>query len=308
VNEVGDSAVESGKKMSGGFDNAAKSASRLRSTMSKLFIPAAIFASVTRLIKLFTDLANRAEKTRDAMTGAFKDAERQAIEFRRQRMTGLQQDFARLNDELRNTEEEIRKVFVERADPTTFSGLVQTLFGTTKDYDEAIRRARAVYAELKRAAAEANRDSLASTRQRLDSEVLAVQAALAEIEAAELERQGKFEQAAQKRAEALSSAYITEMEAIRRAEREFLAIFGTEGEQFRFMREAMQNLHKLRIKQVQDEARIAAEAYQREMEDAIRRVQATIAGSLGGDFTNFGDAIAAAIDRNTTALQRRVRP
>jgi hypothetical protein len=308
VNEVGDSAVESGKKMSGGFDNAAKSATRLRSIVSKLFIPAAIFASVTRLIKMFTDLANHAQKTRDAMAGAFKDAEKQAMEFRRRGLTDLQKDLASLNDQFRETQEQLRKIYEEGANPRTFGGLVQTIWGSTKDYDEAVRRAKQIFDELKRAAQEANKQRMFDINTALSTEVALTDAAIAEMEADRLESQKRFDEAADKRHIAEMARYQAELEALQRLGEEYERQFGEDSPFIQARIEAEYELHRLRVKLIMDEAKMAADEYRKQMEDAIRRIQQTISGSLGGDFTNFGDAIAAAIDRNTTALQRRVRP
>jgi hypothetical protein len=55
----------------------------------------------------------------------------------------------------RTTAEQIRKVFEKGADPRDSNGgLVKTIFGTSKDYDEAIEKLRKVYAELREAARE----------------------------------------------------------------------------------------------------------------------------------------------------------
>ena len=304
LDKTGTEGARAGKKMKGGIDRAAKSAERFQSIVSKLFIPAAVFAAVTRLVRLFRDLTTASERTKKAMEDTFKGAEKAAMDFRRRGLTEVQRDLAALNDEFQTTAEQIRKVFEKESDPTTLGGLAQTIFGTSKDYDEAIEKLRKVYASLRVAAVESNRDVLADTRRRLDNEVLAAQEALAEVQAAELEKQGKFEEAAKKRAEALGASYLSELDSIRQAERQFQSIFGMSGEQFRFMRQALEALHALRMKQVRDEAKEAATAYRQEMQNAIREVQAELVGSFGFDLTgvdqivSVGDKIAAAIDRN----------
>jgi phage-related minor tail protein len=304
LDKTGTEGARAGKKMKGGIDRAAKSAERFQSIVSKLFIPAAVFAAVTRLVRLFRDLTTASERTKKAMEDTFKGAEKAAMEFRRRGLSDLQKDLAALNDEMRTTEEQIRKAFEESANPETLTGLVKTLFGSSEDYDEAVEKLRKVYAELRKAAVEANRDALADTRRRLDAEVLSSQAALAEIEAAELQRQGKFEDAAKKRAEALGASYLSELDAIRQAEREFQSVFGVSGEQFRFMRQALEAMHKLRMKQVNDEAKESADAYRREMEQAIEDIQARLQTAFG--FNSGGlNNIVGAINGLRTEVQRR---
>lgn len=302
--QMGNAGAEAGRKMGKGLDGAVKSASRLQSAFSKLFIPVAVFASVSRLITMLRSLQEQGAKTRKAMDDVFSGAQSDAMQNRRRNLTDLAKSLAELNDQERAAAEGIRKVFQENADPEKFSGLIQTIFGNTNDYDQAIKRLQNVYKELRTAAIENNRQVLDDTRKRLDAEVLSAQSALAEIEAAELDRQGRFEQAAQKRAEALGAAYLNELQSIRQAEKEFESIFGMSGEQFRFMRQALEALHALRMKQVRDEAKEAGEAYKSAMSDAIKQVQAEIFNGFGFDFTSMeqvaaaGDRIAAAIDRN----------
>lgn len=304
LDKTGTGGVAAGKKLEGGMDRAAKSATRLQSIVSKIFIPAAVFAAVTRLVRLFSDLASQSERTRKAMRDTFKDAEKAAMDFRRRGLTDMQKDLAALNDEFKATAEQIRKVYEESADPLTFGGLVQTIFGTAKDYDDAIERLRKTYDELREAAREANREMLSDTQIRLDAEVAAAQAALAEIEAAELEKEGRFEEAAKKRAEALAAAYEAELEAIRRADQEFQSIFGMSSEQFRQMRQALDALHKLRMKQVNDEAKEAADAYRREMEQAIDEIQDRLNMAFGFNSGALNN-IVGAINGLRTEVQRR---
>jgi phage-related minor tail protein len=59
LNKTGTEGARAGKKMEGGINRAAKSAERLQSIVTKLLIPAAVFAAVTRLVRLFSDLATR---------------------------------------------------------------------------------------------------------------------------------------------------------------------------------------------------------------------------------------------------------
>lgn len=299
--QMGDKGAAASQKLGKGFEGAAKRAERLQSIVAKIFIPAAVFAAVARLVRLFRDLQEQSEKARKSMEGTFEGAQTKAMEFRRRGLTELQQAYASLNDEQRKTEEQIRKIFEEGADPTTFSGLVQTIFGTSKDYDDAVKRLGRVYAELRTQAKTTNLEVLAETRKRLDAEVLENQAAVAEIQAAELEAIGNFEEAAKKRQEALSSSYITEIQKIKQAGEEFQRAFGIEGEQFRFMRQALEDLHKLRIAQVKREAKESADAYEREMGRAIDSIQGRIRGSLGISSGGLEDAIRAL----GTELQRR---
>jgi hypothetical protein len=70
------------------------------------------------------------------------------------------------------------------------------------------------------------------------------------------------------------------------------------------MRQALEAMHKLRMKQVNDEAKESADAYRREMEQAIEDIQARLQTAFG--FNSGGlNNIVGAINGLRTEVQRR---
>jgi hypothetical protein len=307
THKVGDAADKSGKKFSKSFEDTANRATRLQEVLSKLFIPALFVGAVLRATKAIIDMAGAGDRLRKSMDDAFSQAERKANQLRRSGLTDLAQTLADLNDQQREATNNILKVFEEGADPTKFSGLVQTLIRGSEDAEKSIARAQSVFAELRRNAIEENRKAQQRANREMSIETAAIMDQVLEMQAARLEAEGRIADAVELRRQIEQSAHAANLAEIAEAEKAYDRAFGG-SDNFRFeaMRSAVTSLHQMRVKLLEDEAKKGAAAYEKEMEDAIRRIQERMRSSFGFDFTGV-DQVAAAIDRQTAAIDRNRR-
>ena len=304
LNNSGDAGARAGKKMEGGINRAAKSAERLQSIVTKLLIPAAIVATVFRLVRAFEELRTKAEKTRKAMRDVFSNAEKEAMQLRRRGLTDLQKELADLNDQAKEAEQAMIDVFLGARSPDSLTGIFKTIFGDSKDLDEALAKMRAVFDELKRQRMQMNQERQAEFNQQMSTEISLVDAQQNELLARRLENEKKFEQAANERHIAEMARYHAELEQLQKLQEEYRRTFGEDSDFIQARIEAETELHQLRVGFLLDEAKQAAAAYRKEMEDAIRSIQETIRSSFGFNFTSFGQ-LTTVLNKVATEIQRR---
>lgn len=304
LNNTGKAGVNTGKKLEGGFQRAFKSADKLQSVVTKLFIPAAIVATVFRLVRAFEELRTKAEKTRKAMRDVFANAEKEAMQLRRRGLTDLQKELADLNDQAKEAEQAMIDVFLGDREPDTLTGIFKTIFGDSKDLDEALAKMRAVFDELKRQRMQMNQERQAEFNQQMSTEISLVDAQQNELLARRLENEKKFEQAANERHIAEMARYHAELEQLQKLQEEYRRTFGEDSDFIQARIEAEYELHQLRVSFLLDEAKQSAAAYRKEMEDAIRSIQETIRSSFGFNFTSFGQ-LTTVLNKVATEIQRR---
>jgi hypothetical protein len=304
LNNTGKAGVDTGKKLEGGFQRAFQSAEKLRSVVTKLFIPAAIVATVFRLVRAFEELRTKAEKTRKAMRDVFSNAEKEAMQLRRRGLTDLQKELADLNDQAKEAEQAMIDVFLGARSPDSLTGIFKTIFGDSKDLDEALAKMRAVFDELKRQRMQMNQERQAEFNQQMSTEISLVDAQQNELLARRLENEKKFEQAANERHIAEMARYHAELEQLQKLQEEYRRTFGEDSDFIQARIEAEYELHQLRVGFLLDEAKQSAAAYRKEMEDAIRSIQETIRSSFGFNFTSFGQ-LTTVLNKVATEIQRR---
>jgi hypothetical protein len=276
----------------------------LRSVVTKIFIPAAIVATVFRLVSAFEELRTKAEKTRKAMRDVFANAEKEAMQLRRRGLTDIQKELADLNDQAKEAEQAMIDVFLGARKPDSLPGIFRTIFGDSKDLDEALAKMRAVFDELKRQRMQMNQERQAEFNQQMSTEISLVDAQQNELVARRLESEKKFEQAANERHIAEMARYHAELEQLQKLQEEYRRTFGEDSDFIKARIAAEYELHQLRVGFLIDEAKQSAAAYRKEMEDAIRSIQETIRSSFGFNFTSFGQ-LTTVLNKVATEIQRR---
>jgi hypothetical protein len=328
VSSIGDAtqkAEKDVKKLEESSKGLAKSFKAAQYAIRTLFVPLAIAGAIAGITKKVIDLITTTQQLQLAFNKVAEAAQNISSSMRVEEFGAIEQQGIRLAEQFNQQIDEARAKAEEFK--ASGKGFWLEYFGIT-DVDAQLQD---TIKNIQKAQEDAQR--ILSERVRRDEEERARREQENIEKAAEL-RQQKIDQTAQRLQDAardmeidllpeseqvearfretverlrrqlsedglLSDAEIDA--AVQRYER-FLQIKAERDQQA--LEDRLAKEERAEIEKAERVAKATGDALQRELERAFN----SISGSLGGDFTNFGDAIAAAIDRNTTALQRRVRP
>jgi len=299
------------EKSTKGLGDAFKSAQR---TIGRLFVPVAIAGAIAGITKKVIDLITTTQRLQQEFNKVEEQARNIASSMRIEQLRAVEQQGVKLAQQFNDQIEAARAKAEEFREST--AGWWMELFGLSNadaQAQETIRNIQKAQADAQRMLSEQvkrdDEERARRERERIDKTAQQLEDMARDIEIDLLPDaegiEAKLGETLERIRRRLADEGILSEEqvdaAIRRYERFLRAKADRDQKE---LADRLAKEERAEIEKAERVAKAAGDAMKRELERAFE----SISGSLGGDFTNFGDAIAAAIDRNTTALQRRVRP